>query len=61
MLASNWTMEELNNSLCVPASHSSAWFLILCDCKSKSLMDPTDGGNMAKGKMPNYEIGREKN
>lgn len=53
-------MEELNNSLCVLASHSSAWFLILCDCKIKSLVDTIDGGKMAQGKMPNYEIGREK-
>ena len=56
MLASNGTMEELNNSLCVPASHSSAWFLILRDCKLKSLMDTIGGGNMAQGKMTNYEI-----
>ena len=53
-------MEELSNSFCVPASHSSAWFLILCDYNIKSLMETIDGYNMAQGEMPNYEIGREK-
>ena len=53
-------MEELNNSFCVLASHSSAWFLILCDYNIKSLMETINGYNMAQGEMPNYEIGREK-
>lgn len=32
----------------------------LCDCKIKSLLDAINGGKMAQGKMPNYEIGTEK-